>query len=296
MQCTLAIEWDNLRLAELSRAQAMAAVLRDELATFEAEGGQVQALVLYDPGVVDRGQPCAVFEQAGFDPAWVDAALVGVPGAGYYDLKNHAATLALAPVLIFLDSDVVPEPGWLAAMLKPFADSGTHVVTGTSYIQPRCWYTRSMAALWLFPPRSGDDETPGPATRFTANGVAFRTEVFLAHRFPTERRFRGQCGSLTRTLLDQGYRLLRQPQARVDHPPPHGLRNFWNRAVSAGSDARQRRGPWRRLRKRIRTRRHALDLTPSQLLVAHAVAAVYALGMWVGMRLQRRVVERYFHI
>lgn len=294
--CTLAIEWDNLRLAELWRAEAMATVLRDEIRNFEAGGGRVQTLVLYDPGVVGREQPRAVLGQAGFAPQWIDAALVGVPGARYYELKNHAATLAQAPVLVFLDSDTVPEPGWLAAMLEPFADPATDVVAGTAYVKPDNWYTRAVAAFWLFPPRSGPHETPSDTARFCANSVAFRLDVFRAHGFPAQRRFRGQCGTLAKCLSDAGHRIRRQPQARVDHPPPHGVRHFWNRSVAAGSDLGNPRGAWRRLRKRIRRRREALHLTRSQLVVAHAVAGVYALGMQVGIRLRRGVVERYFPI
>ena len=37
--------------------------------------------------------------------------MVNVPDAEYYELRNHGAREAAGAVLVFLDSDVIPEPG-----------------------------------------------------------------------------------------------------------------------------------------------------------------------------------------
>lgn len=294
--CTIAIEWDNLQRSELGRARRMACVLREEMAACEARGGPVQLLVLYDPGQVARSQPDGVLADAGFGPSQREAALVEAPGLRYYDLKNHAATLAVHGVLVFVDCDVVPERGWLTALLAPLADPNVAAVAGNSYIQPTGWYRRSVAAFWFFPPRSAPEEAASDTNRFFANNVAFRTEVFRAHGFPRQARFRGQCAALGDALESAGLRIRTQPHSRVEHPPPNGVGHFLARAIAAGSDSLGTRRAWRRLRKRIRQRRHALQMTPAQVFVAYAVAGVYALGMHVGKRVDRGVVERWFPI
>ena len=294
--CTIAIEWDNLQRSELGRAQRMATVLRQEIGACEARGGRVQLLVLYDPMRVARAQPDGVLAAAGFDAPQRDGALVEAPGLRYYDLKNHAATLAEHEVLVFLDCDSVPEAGWLAELLAGFSAPTVAAVAGNTYLAPVGWYARAMAAFWFFPLRAQPHDPAVDTAHFFANNVAFRADVFRQHGFPVQRRFRGQCAALTQSLIAAGYRLRLHPQSRVEHPAPNGPAHFIARAIAAGSDATHTRRAWRRLRKRIRQRRLALRMTPVQVFVAYAVAGAYALGMHVGRRLNRDVVERYFSI
>jgi GT2 family glycosyltransferase len=51
-----------------------------------------------------------------------------VPGPG--PARNRGIALAAAPVVAFLDSDCIPDPGWLAAMLAGFAADPTCEVQG----------------------------------------------------------------------------------------------------------------------------------------------------------------------
>ena len=51
-----------------------------------------------------------------------------VPGPG--PARNRGIALAAAPVVAFLDSDCIPDPGWLAAMLAGFADPSCLVQGG----------------------------------------------------------------------------------------------------------------------------------------------------------------------
>ena len=57
----------------------------------------------------------------------------------------------------FLDSDVVPEPGWLDRLLDALAGPGVEVVAGGTYVEPVGLVGKTFALTWFFPLR-GDDE------------------------------------------------------------------------------------------------------------------------------------------
>jgi len=52
------------------------------------------------------------------------------PPRGPAAARNLGVACALAPIVAFTDSDTLPEPGWLAALLKPFADPNVVAVEG----------------------------------------------------------------------------------------------------------------------------------------------------------------------
>lgn len=49
---------------------------------------------------------------------------------GAYAARNRGAEEASGDVLVFLDPDCVPQPGWLSELLKPLSDPGVKVVVG----------------------------------------------------------------------------------------------------------------------------------------------------------------------
>lgn len=73
------------------------------------------------------------------------------PRRGKSRALNTALRFARGAIVAFLDDDVRPEPGWLEAILRPFADPGTDAVTGTVRIAPgldRPWMGRTHRS-WL---------------------------------------------------------------------------------------------------------------------------------------------------
>src|SRR5829696_9803412 len=52
------------------------------------------------------------------------------PPRGPAAARNLGVACALAPIVAFTDSDTLPEPGWLAALLAPFADPKVVAVEG----------------------------------------------------------------------------------------------------------------------------------------------------------------------
>ena len=128
--------------------------------------------------VVDNGSkepPAALV--AGFPAMRLVAEATPGPGPA----RNRGIALALAPVVAFLDSDCIPDPGWLAAMLAGFAAEPACMIQG--------------GAVEIF---AADPARPNPAEAFdlvygirqewtiarhgfaaTAN-LAVRREVFAA--------------------------------------------------------------------------------------------------------------------
>ena len=109
--------------------------------------------------------------------------------------KNIGAARARGEVIVFLDSDVIPEEGWLASLLQALSNLDVGVVGGNTYIAHEDLNGKAFALFWFFPLR----EARGGLWRdphFFANNVAFRAEVFRAHSFPPLGTFRGQCIAL----------------------------------------------------------------------------------------------------
>jgi hypothetical protein len=168
-----------------------------------------------------------------------------VPDSRYYELKNHGASEATGGILVFLDSDAVPEPGWLEALLAPFADPAVDVVAGQTYIQPDSLYAKAFALWWFFPLRAPAGPLR-PVRHFFANNVAFRRSIFRAHPFaPVQGTSRGACLELAIALQNAGITIWSAPAARVAHPPPRGWRHFVLRALAQGRDRLPRERGWR---------------------------------------------------
>lgn len=234
---SIVVEWENARLSEAERSLRMLAELARQLDAERARGSRrVEILVLHNPEAVEAGAIAALVDRVRPRAAWpAQVRLIASGGRGYYQQKNFGVTQASGDLVLFVDSDVVPEPGWLERLLAAFDDPGSSVVCGSTYVELGSWYERAMAAFWLFPLRSARDGLE-EAEAFHANNVAFRREVIAANPFPDLPTFRGQCGVLCASLRARGVRIRRHAGARVSHPPPNGLRHFVNRAMTEGHD------------------------------------------------------------
>lgn len=238
MFVSIIIEWDNPRLAGTDRAVRMlrelASQLRESLdrgiASFEVLiGGTKDVLV---PDVDERIH--AVWREAA--QGLPELQLNILEDGSYYMLKNAMASRASGDIVIFLDSDVVPEPRWLAGMLAPFSNSSVQVVCANSYVELGSLFGRIMALIWFFPLRSVGGAVR-PVERFFANSVAFRRELFLRYQFPAiEGTDRGSCVKLAQKLRADGVAVYENPEARVAHPHPNGSREFLVRALGDGRD------------------------------------------------------------
>ncbi|MGH7586176.1 MAG: glycosyltransferase family 2 protein [Gemmatimonadales bacterium] len=249
---TVVVEWDNVRLSELQRARRMLGALgrqATEVGTppawaTEAEVGflrsiatPLEVLVTFDDGefpeagVREVVQGCLPQDSRGLAVRFLP-----VPGARYYQLKNAGAALAGGDLIVFLDSDAIPEPGWLQGLLAGFADDSRQVIGGNTYVEPDGVYGKSFALAWFFPLRE-DDAGVAPARSFMVNNVAFRRETMLTTGFQDEPGIsKGACIRLAQRLLSDGVPVHHAPRAHCSHPAPNGLRHFLVRAVAQGRD------------------------------------------------------------
>jgi glycosyltransferase involved in cell wall biosynthesis len=216
---SIVLEWDNPRYTDGTRARAMLRRLGDQVRETRIDG---ELLVVYDELEVER----RIVEQVaeGFrERAGSDFPIKAIPTRGlrYYDLKNEGARHSIGEIILFVDSDVLPENGWLAAMVGSFADPAVKVVNGLTYVELETIHGRGFGLHWyMFPPRPDD----GPMfleDGMWANSVAFRRHVFERFPYPENReRFRGQCGMLSEILAANGIHIWQNPSARVAHPAP----------------------------------------------------------------------------
>ncbi len=218
------IEWDNARTAELARAHAMLRALRTSLARIRHRVVvPPQVLVLYDRHDV----PASVVENSlrlHFKAPEHLCELRAEPtdGLKYYELKNVGAARTSGEVVIFLDSDVIPEPDWLQELLECFTNPDISVVGGQTYMSLDTFYDKAFSLFWFYGFRS-DRTDLVPARNYFANNVAFRRSVFERHPYPKTDLYRGACLWQTDALARDGIQIYRQYRAGASHPAP---RNF----------------------------------------------------------------------
>ena len=131
-----------------------------------------------------------------------------------YALKNEAAKVAQADVVILLDGDCVPDPDWLRHMVdamrlpsQPAVVSGRTLYHGRNLIE-RCSALLERAYVDRY--QSGQTKT------ISNNNAAFRRSVLLAHPLPLNA---GPFASRmhAEAIMRGGGRLFFEPRARVKH-------------------------------------------------------------------------------
>jgi O-antigen biosynthesis protein len=193
--------------------------------------------VPYDAVVVDNtsGDPGTQLLARRHGARCLTAVWTGLSGA-----RNAGIRASTGPIVAFLDDDAAPMPGWLAALLAPFADPMVMAVTG------RVFPFKAEAEARL---RMGIavDQDLGPQARvvdrttdrwfeicnFGGLGIganmAFRRESFEVWPGFRESLGRGtpmQGGEEHNAffeLVRRGYRVAYTPQATVEHRYPHTL-------------------------------------------------------------------------
>jgi GT2 family glycosyltransferase len=194
------------------REHAGHAALADELApTIEAlrreTDGRCDVEILVVVDAVTRGDVEAVRERF---PA---VRIVIAPTANYFAAKNAGVEAATGAIVALVDADCVPQPGWLAALLRPFDDPDVSVVAGqTRYDGP------SLAArTFSVPDFATVLGTASGASGFNVNNVAYRREVFLAEPLDARVRRNGGCYFQYHALRAGGARIVYAPDAVIRH-------------------------------------------------------------------------------
>jgi Glycosyl transferase family 2 len=270
-----------------------------------------EVLILYDPVVTDPGLIHRIARENINDTFMSERfRLLPAEGKHYYELKNYGAMQTTGNIVIFLDSDVVPESQWLMSLLSAVSRPEVDVVCGNTYVPLTSIYFRIFALFWFFPLRSATDDLK-QSPHFFANNVAFRRRTLEPHH----PKFRGQCVDPAHTLIENGFGLYIAEGARVRHPPPSGVCHLIARALCEGHDSAlvsldkklsPERWGWHRFkanlrssRATIRDRLAATGLSRATGILAFGTAAIYFLFAYLGEVITARVpsfIPRHFPI
>lgn len=239
---TILLEWENVLVAAEDRCVRMLQELGRQVNAFD---GTAEILVLFNPEHIRESEIAQVVAEHLHIPphaANVSVRTVAAPGMNYYELRNHGTRIARGEIIVCLDSDVIPEPGWLIALISPIrTNPGVDFVGGETHLDHTgSFFDKAFTLGWIFPLRSSDDELrPASCRQFWANNLACRRSFFLENHYPTDAsnpESRNACRRLKQHLQAQGVTIWRAGNARVSHPAPHGWRKAMLHALVEGRD------------------------------------------------------------
>ena len=143
------VEWDNVRYHEIQRAKAMLGRVLGQLAEF---GQPAEILLIFDALAIDQSTVQEVAASLTCQaPAGVEVDVIATYGFRYYQLKNEGARRGRGDILLFVDTDVIPEEGWLAALIGSFDDSAVQVIMANTYVEADTLYGKTFALAGTFP-------------------------------------------------------------------------------------------------------------------------------------------------
>ena len=161
--------------------------------------------------------------------------MIPTDGLKYYQLKNYGASQSDGDVIILIDSDVIPDPGWFDALMSVIDNPEVEVACGNTYVSMETFFSKAFSMFWFFEIKAITSNVY-PIDKLFANNVAFKRETFERFPFPELDSFRGQCLVLSEQLRREGLTIYRHDGARVSHPPTNGFTHFCKRAICAGHD------------------------------------------------------------
>lgn len=228
---SIVIEWENVLLSGESRADRMLERVIEQANRLPSCRELVISATNEQPMLTAR--PPSLRNDIGWR-------LLVNPQSHYYELKNLGACEAQGDVVVFVDSDVIPEHDWLEELVAPFRDTDTLVSCGRAYIEPIGVYNKAFALFWFFPVRqihTANTTDWRHTHHFFANNIAFRKCIAIDHPFPADdASSRGACLELADSLQQAGINIVLNTRAQVAHPPPQPGEHFTMRALAQGRD------------------------------------------------------------
>jgi len=183
-------------------------------------------IVVVDDGSSRRAATAAV-------AATVGAVLVRLEGHGPASARNAGAQAATGEVVLFVDDDCVPAPGWASELAATVFSQEHLVVAGPVRVA-------ADAGVWLRASEglAGAAETGLRLLR--TNNLGCRRSLLL--EVPFDERFRSAAGEdrdWCVRVARAGARLVRDPAATVEHRARLGARSFFAQQLRYGRAVRQ---------------------------------------------------------
>lgn len=235
---TLIIEWENaIDVLDAWTERAIQGLARELAAAGPRLAARPRILYLYDRRKVPAGTiEGAVARVAPQLPALADLEIIPTEGLTYYKLKNFGVACTRTELAVMIDSDAVPQPGWLDGLLAPFDDPRVMAVGGFTRLGHEDFLSRAMALSWIF---NLADEGARTERRNSVhvNNFAVRTAFFRDHPFPDLQAFKKQCVFWLRAIRSEGHLYVRSAAALAVHAPHPGIKFLIWRAWTAGFDS-----------------------------------------------------------
>lgn len=300
------LEWENALRSGEDRASDMLRELGAQLAERRmildsaTSSSRWELISVFDPlCITEAAVREAVERSLDAETLSLDCIYLPAPSADYYAMKNLGVERANGIIVVLLDSDVVPDQGWLAELLRPFESPVVSIVSSACYIEPRGLVRKVLALIWVFEPRGAGSGLRIVGDRWSnstaiANSTAYRREVFLSNPFDdSSGTARGSCARQVARFRAMGIPVFRNYRARLNHPAPVGLVAFPERSIARGRDVMLGRGWLRMVGSELRrgTRlfhmRSAVGLSVWQL-----PAALFVAFAWWGFMLTGAIATK----
>jgi len=298
---SIVTEWENYINSESWRTRKMLQSIFKQIKEISKNlNSKPEIFIMYDPEKIEKNEMLSIVnEEKGKYEDLIDLKIIPASGHNYYQQKNLGAKFCTKDVIIFFDSDTVPEDGWLVAMLESFKKPNVHVVSGLTFMPLNSLVEKGIALIWYYPPETDKSGTFGERDFFYANNFAFSRKTFQKNNFPNLEGLRGHCVALANKLKYNNIKIYHQPKARASHPAPNGFVHFVHRGLQLGFDKGQAiirehktdsltlniegrsagKTSLRKILSKIRRRYKYLNLNPLEVLPVFTIATTYyALG------------------
>lgn len=209
------------------------AELRQTLAALGDQEGAFEAIV------VDDGSTDGTAEMAESLRLPVPVRVLRQPHRGRAAARNLGAARAAAPILLFLDADIRPTPGFVAAHLRHYQNGDRLGVQGRTVQHPDTLTTTFMRATNLFPdltPRRRQNLSPlhVMTSNFSVGAALFREVGGFDEAF---RGYGWEDIELGFRLRQAGVRLHYEPAALAYHHQAQALEDLAGKLRQAGAGA-----------------------------------------------------------
>ncbi len=237
MDISFVLEWENALLSELDRTRQMIVSVFRQVAR---RSEKFELLILFNSNQVSEG-----FIREFVDRTILDYGLKPIEPVRYHDaldahyfqLKNEGAKLAKGKKIFFIDSDIIPQEGWLDKILEAHTSKPGDLVSGLTYIGSDTFLERAFSVNWFFP-YPEESQKLNQVRIIHSNNFLVDREIMLKFPYPQmpEGMTRGADLFLWEQMQRNGIRLFVHQGARATHPVPNGWSHFYNRGMAEGRD------------------------------------------------------------